>query len=390
MKFPVVDPKSDISFLQQRLTFTTNHPSEKWCVLVDNVPEWPSGFPVLSVPDEDLADARAHYADCRGDERLREMVCARGTQSTSAHLCAENALITNGALHGLAVTLAHARSKYHKLLCQRPTFRGVTHSARKLGFRVDFIESDETNVIDLDDLRRKISPSSIVYLNTPNNPTGELISESVLAAIQDIAVQHGSLVLVDVVYEDFVFIAASQRQLPRRLDNTVFFGSMSKAFGAPGLRVGWAIAESPRIDALAAYLESQCVAVNSEAQMLAQRLLQLGNKPLVERANAHREYLAGRLQGLPFVSHVVPDGGLQYFVQVDVEDIEDFADSMLLHEHVALVTTANYEGLTGSYLRIPLGLSRTTLDVGITALERHLQVYNEGKRGLCSHTTMAA
>ncbi|MCB0354719.1 MAG: aminotransferase class I/II-fold pyridoxal phosphate-dependent enzyme [Bdellovibrionales bacterium] len=363
----VIDPLSPLSFLQQRLTYMEQNPSSQWTNLLDNVPVWPSGVPKTeSLSSESCRKLRSHYADCAGDLELREHIATKETEKFEGDLSAENVQITNGALHAISLVLQAHRKQCDTLVCQTPVFRGVTQCARALGYRVKLLPNGRSGEPSVLLALAQMNERTLLYLNSPNNPTGYTLSESEVAPLVKRAQEVKTCVLLDAVYDDFQYEAIPSYTLD--LENLYVFGSMSKAYGCPGLRVGWVVGARERIKPLAARLETQCVSVNSEAQAIALCMLQRGNEELRSHCAAMRQYLKSTLPNIPQLLYQVPQAGLQFYAWLAVHDIEETADYLLTRNLTAFTTSENYEGSPGPYIRIPLGLPLETLQNGILAL----------------------
>ena len=111
---------------------------------------------------------------------------------------------------------------------------------------------------------------------------------------------HGARVIVDAVYEDFVFDGQCCH-LPRQPDceHVAVLNSVSKNFGAPGLRIGWIVAAAKDVAQLTGDLERECVAVCSDAQVRAAEIVSRSNGPLVAHVDAARGAVFDMLRAIP-------------------------------------------------------------------------------------------
>jgi histidinol-phosphate aminotransferase len=130
-----------------------------------------------------------------------------------------------------------------EVLIAQPAFEPYIHGAHSLGARVVSVPPGKDFAFPLDGMLRAITPNTrIVYVNNPNNPSGQPIAKD---AIRRIAREAGhALVFVDEAYHDFLgenFLAESAAY-----PNVLIGRTFSKAFGLAGMRVGVMIA-SPEI-----------------------------------------------------------------------------------------------------------------------------------------------
>ena len=99
--------------------------------------------------------------------------------------------------------------------------------------------------IDADDIAERITPASrVIFLNTPHNPTGAVLTCDGVAAICRLAQAHDLWILCDEVYEEMVFEGttfASPLDLPEFAERVIVTSSISKSHAAPGFRSGWCV-----------------------------------------------------------------------------------------------------------------------------------------------------
>lgn len=159
----------------------------------------------------------------------------------------ERIVLTNGLDEGiLLVSIAylakHAPGTAEVLVAQ-PAFEPYLHGAESLGARVVAVPPEKDFAFPLEGMLRAITPNTrIVYVNNPNNPSGQPIPKDAIHRIAKAAAH--ALVFVDEAYHDFLgenFLAESASY-----PNVLIGRTFSKAFGLAGMRVGVMIA-SPQI-----------------------------------------------------------------------------------------------------------------------------------------------
>jgi aspartate aminotransferase len=156
--------------------------------------------------------------------------------------------------------------------------------------------------------------------------------------------QLGAAIIFDLVYDGFIFDEALVRSPLAHLDDwkqCYAVNSASKNYGAPGLRVGWIIANQRETDMLTCRLECERICVSARAQRCAARLLQNGASILVERVRAGREMVCGWATERGLI-HSVPSGGTQLWLCLGGLDVESFADRLMERYNIVVATGANY------------------------------------------------
>jgi len=190
-------------------------------------------------------------------------------------------------------------------------------------------------------------------VTNPNNPTGAV--ERRLGPVAEAAARAGAVLVFDEVYRGLELDGApTPSVLEAALEagaEAVSTGSMSKAYGLPGLRVGWLAATSPSLAERAwAVKDYTSISPHRVSEALAEAALR-ASKPLLERA---RSIVAGNLEALKAALGgrvVEPSAGA--FALVAVRDSVEAAER-LLEEHGILVNPGECFGAPG-YVRVSLG-----------------------------------
>ncbi len=290
-------------------------------------PEWLR--PLISSQIEGLA----HYPDpdCAA---LRAAVAARyGVK-------ADEVIAGNGSteiLHLLTRAVAKSRA-----LIPVPSYLDYAHAAALAGMHVETVPLE----VDLDS--HPLADDSVVFLGSPNNPTGTVISAEKLRAL---ATRHPSSVfVVDEAFGDFV--EGFESLTRERPANLAVLLSLTKIFAIPGLRLGCAVADEDLIQRLR-YLQPTW-SVNTLAQ--AAGVAALSDVEYVSRTRKYvkhqRETLAAELCALTCLT-VFP--GQANFLLVRIE--QSGMDAALLAKRLLAVGIAirvcdNFAGLDERYFRV--------------------------------------
>jgi len=370
----VTDPESPYSMLQQRLLFMDRFPERAWTNIIENVPRWPE----MSAPPA-LVDWTAvhNYSPCAGESALIERITARERQH-QPDVNAANVLVSNGGLHGLSLIFRSRFTPGAVALVQSPVLGAVPEMLRAFGYAVELVTVECAADVAALEARCTAGPVAVLYLNTPNNPTGAVLPAAVMQRCVALSEERGLALVVDRVYDSFVFRGArdvSPLTMSGEWSHLYTVNSMSKGFGAPGLRVGWVLSSPENVRTLAGILEREIISVSAVAQSQACALLDRGNDALVSAVVAGKARIEAELGALSGASFSVPQGGSQFFVQLPVSDVEAYCDFVLLELGLALVSSSNYEGVDGPRVRIPMGCEPATLERALPLLAQGLARY---------------
>lgn len=372
----ITHSNSPYTFLQQRLQYVQSHPGRSWTVLVENVPQWPS-YPFTK---EDFDQSfTTSYGPCNGYSNLIEAIASRENSAYDLQLTSDQLLVTNGALHGLSLIFRTLHQPGAIALCQGPLLASIADMLYAYGYRIVFFSTNDGE-IDWEDFAQQCNKHvRLVYINSPHNPTGAICSKNTMRKLSEFTTERQITLVVDQVYDSFVFDGTPTSSPLAHNDTwsyTYTVNSMSKSFGAPGLRIGWVSSDTANIAKLGGGLERECISVCGWAQQQALRLLRLGNHSLVESVSEGAKFLVQELPSyLPNIEFSVPSGGTQFFIRLPVDDIEAFADYIMVDQGLVLTTCSNYAGLKDSFVRIPMGYPIPVVKYGLSLLSESLACF---------------
>jgi aspartate aminotransferase len=192
-----------------------------------------------------IAENKTHYVLTAGLPRLRELIAAKLRDKNRIPLVdPEEVLVTNGGIHGLHIICQSLLEPGDEVLVPDPEWpptAGHVRLARAVPVPCPLHESRGWRY-DLDELEAKITPKTrVLYLNSPNNPTGGLLTRADLERLAAIATSHDLWVISDEAYEDVVFEGEhlSIASLPGMYERTIPLYTFSKSYAMTGLRLGY-------------------------------------------------------------------------------------------------------------------------------------------------------
>jgi aspartate aminotransferase len=192
-----------------------------------------------------IAENQTHYLQTAGLPRLRELIAAKlRDKNRIPDVDPNDVLVTNGGIHGLHLACQALLEPGDEVLIPDPEWpptAGHIRLAQAVPVPCPLYESRGWRY-DLDELESKItSKTRILYLNSPNNPTGGLLTRPDLERLASIAIAHNLWVISDEAYEDVVFEGqhVSIGSLPDMYERTIPMYTFSKTFAMTGLRLGY-------------------------------------------------------------------------------------------------------------------------------------------------------
>ncbi len=200
-----------------------------------------------------VAENRTHYLQTNGVPRLRELIAAKlRDKNRVTDADAEHVLVTNGGIHGLYMLFQALLEPGDEVIVPDPAWppaAGNILAAKGVPVLCRLHEPDGWRY-DLDELESTVTPKTrVLYLNSPHNPTGGILTRADLERIAAIAREHNLWVVSDEAYEDVVFEGehTSIASIADMYERTIPVYTFSKSYAMTGLRLGYLSIKDPAI-----------------------------------------------------------------------------------------------------------------------------------------------
>lgn len=319
-----------------------------------------------------LLDTRVDYPQVNGREGLRAHIAALYSGAT-----ADNVLVTVGATEANTLVAATLLAPGDNVVRFRPTYEQLAGNAHNLGFAVRSVDLVEARdwAVDRESLDAAVDANTrIIHVVNPNNPTGRVLSDIDRAAIVSAAQRHGAWIVADEVY------AGTERDTDEATasfwgdyERVIAINSMSKAYGLPGLRLGWLVAPAQLIPDFWRRHEYASIAATTWSMHLAEHALAPASRPrLTARAREliRRGFatLQAALAEHPGVFSVVPpQASAMSFVRFELPvDSDTLARRLLAEEGVLLIPGSRF-GVEGHF-RFSSALPEDYLRAGLARM----------------------
>jgi len=326
----------------------------------------------LTIPDLTLL-----YGEHRGRERLRALIAAQGEG-----LGQGDVLITTGAAGALFIIATAVLGAQDHLIVVRPNYATNLETPRAIGCATTHIELsfDDGFRIDLDRVAASFTPvTRILSVTCPHNPTGVMCSEAELRALAELARSKGCYLLVDETYRDLSLDAT----LPLAAsfgDNVIGVASLSKAYGVPGIRLGWIATTDAKLQETFLAAKEQisiCGSVIDEwigEQIMENRAAILA--PVLAEMRRRRQLVAAWIAQEKLLEWVPPSGGVVCFPHMRAVPPggTDAFYRRLLEVHGTYVGPGHWFEMPDTYFRLGYGWpAAAELESGLRAISAALR-----------------
>jgi len=318
---------------------------------------------------EELLVAELGYPQTNGITKLREHIAAVYPGATP-----DNVLVTVGCAEANYNAIHTLLTPGDEAVVMLPNYMQIWGAAHNLGVHVEsfHLREDAGWAPDVDELNSVVTAKTkLIAVCNPNNPTGYILTEAEMDAIVGAAERVGAWLLADEVYSGAERLTDAQTpSFWGRTDRVLATGSLSKAYGLPGLRIGWVVGPADIVDEIWARHEYTAICTTVLSNKLAAIALSPKVRPrLIQRA---REYirrgfpiLDGWLNAHEGVFHVIPPQAAAIaFVRYHLDFNSTKLVERLMNEKSVFIVPGDHFGMD-HYLRISFGLPPDYLQAGL-------------------------
>ncbi len=326
-----------------------------------------------------LQQGKVGYAPITGDMAVRQALAERIARRSGVACSAGNIAITPGAQGAAFFSMLAMAQQGDEVIVPEPMYAPYPSVVTASGARLVPVPTRADSGFQLDPaaIEAAITPQSrVVWINSPNNPTGAVYGAEAIQRLGKICQRHGLWLLSDEVYED---LAYGQRPLGiwslQDLSTRVAIGSLSKSHAIPGFRLGWVAGPEALIERLQWLLLAGQYGAPPFIQQGALSTLQSsidGNSAMAAIYAERAKAMVAALQLARGCRPIAPQGGM--FVLLDIRgtglSAQEFAEQLLMQQDVALLPCDGFGPSLAGHLRISLGAASEVLQKAANRIAR--------------------
>lgn len=318
---------------------------------------------------EELLAIDLNYPHANGNPLLREHIAALYDGCTP-----DNVLVTTGAIEANYNTIRTLLSPGDGIAVMLPNYMQVWGLSKNHGLDMRTFRLDEKTGWSLDSasLDAAVTPGTkMIAVCNPNNPTGHVMNDAEMDAVVAAADRVGAWILADEVYTGAEHNDASETpSFYGRYDKVIATGSMSKAYGLPGLRIGWVAGPAETVDQIWARHEYTTISATMLSNHLAAIALSPDVRPrIIKRTRGYisdgYQVLREWMDGHPGAFDVTPPQAaaiafVRYHLDINSYELID----RLRREKSVLIVPGDHFGMD-RFVRISFGLPRDYLTAAL-------------------------
>jgi capreomycidine synthase len=270
---------------------------------------------LTSLTFEELGALVFHDSPTLGAEPLREAISDRFDPRRRAA-----PMVTHGSTEAIFLTLVALLSPGDEVVVVSPVYPSLSAVVEAIGAKITVWPLDPAAdfVPDLDVLASLLHPGvRAVIVNFPHNPTGASLDDAQLDQLIELVAGVGATLVWDAAFAELTYGTSCRQPDPGTDPRVVVTGSLSKAYGLPGIRIGWCLAPPDLLADMVRIRDYVTLAASPLNELIATAVLRAGDQlvaPRLAQARHNRELLFRWASEHPeLVSLPVPHGGVSAF-----------------------------------------------------------------------------
>ncbi|MGQ4912347.1 MAG: aminotransferase class I/II-fold pyridoxal phosphate-dependent enzyme [Candidatus Thorarchaeota archaeon] len=328
----------------------------------------------------ELHNIKLGYTQTNGTEALRAAIAAPYPGAEAGQV-----IVTNGGAEANFLTawwLLHENEGRGDISMMIPNYLQMQGVWAALGGNVRpfHLRVDKGRwALDIEELKSTITRETVaIALCNPNNPTGSVLTEGEMRAVADIAQDRGLWIISDEVYQGAELSGGKTPTMFDRHDRVLVNSSLSKAFGLPGLRLGWSVTPSAEVAGeLWAYSDYTTICPTAISDWMATIALQPEKRAMIERRT--RTIIRNNWQIMStwldrhgdVFDYVAPSAAAICFPRADLDMTTETFVQRLMKEKSVLVPPGEHFDMPG-FIRFGYGSDPEYLKEGLSLVSEFL------------------
>ena len=256
-----------------------------------------------------IQEGKTHYTHSLGIPELREAICQQHEEKYGVHVNPDQIIVASGTSPAMVLIFSALLEYGDEIIVSNPYYPCYSNIISYIGGTCIFVNVDEDDGFQFrpEEVAKRVTPKTkAILINSPSNPTGNLLSAERIQRIADL----GLYVVSDEIYHGLVYEGA-EHSILEYTDKAFVLNGFSKLYAMTGWRLGYVIAPSDFIRPMQKIQQNLFISANSVSQWAGLTALREA-QPDVEQMKAtydqRRHYIIERLRELGFGITVDPVG----------------------------------------------------------------------------------
>ncbi len=323
-----------------------------------------------------LDEGLTHYTHSLGDLELRQAICDQYQKTYDAPVNPDQVVVTSGTSPAMMLVFAALLEQGDEVIVSDPGYACYPNFIRFLGgvpAAVHVYEEDGFQYRPEAISERITEKTKAILINSPSNPTGNLLSEKTMRSISELS----PYIISDEIYHGLVY-EGREHSILEFTNHAFVLNGFSKLYAMTGLRLGYLIAPQKFVRPIQKMQQNFFICASSLAQRAGIAALQNTASDVAEMKRIYderRRYMIRRLKSLGFGITVEPTGAFYVFANAKriCGDSYRLAFDILEKAHVGVTPGIDFGQGGEGYLRFSYANSLENITEGLDRIERYLE-----------------
>ena len=341
-------------------------------------PDFDTPAGIRAAGDRALAEGKTHYTHSLGLLELREAICDYYERRYRVRVSPDQVIVTSGTSPAMLLIVGVLTEPGDEVIISDPHYACYPNFIHFVGGKAVRVPVEEADGFQYrpEEIARKITAKTKgIFINSPANPTGNLLSPERMAAIAKL----GPVVISDEIYHGLVY-EGEEHSILEYTENCFALNGFSKLYAMTGWRLGYVIAPARFIRPMQKLQQNFFISANAMAQWAAVEALTSPAAAdevarMVRIYDERRRYMIQRLKGMGLGVTVEPTGA--FYILANAKrfsgDSYRLAFDILDHAKVGVTPGIDFGLNAEGYLRFSYANSLENIAEGMDRLERYLQ-----------------
>ncbi len=340
-------------------------------------PDFDTPACIRTAAERAIKDGHTHYTHSLGMVELREEISRYYFNKYGVSVNPDQIAVCSGTSPAMLAAFSVLLEKGDQVIMSDPHYACYPNL-------IQFLQAEPLPINVYEEDGFQLRPESIhekitgrtraVLINSPSNPTGNLLSERRMKAIA----RMSPCIISDEIYHGLVY-EGTEHSILEFTDNAFVFNGFSKLFAMTGLRLGYLIAPKPFIRSIQKFQQNFFICANSAIQMAGIAALREAGEDVSRMKkiyNKRRVYMIRRLREMGFAIAVEPTGAFYVFVNARhiAKDSYKLAFDILEKAHVGVAPGIDFGKNGEGFLRFCYANSMENIAEGMNRLEKYLNI----------------
>lgn len=351
-------------------------------------PDMPTPELVCAAGKQALDRGVTHYTPNAGSLAFRQAIAERSYLKALHYHPDTEIIVTNGGMGALSLLFLVLLDQGDEVLVQDPQWLNYAAQIQYCGGTVVRVPVDLAHNFELqpEDIEARITPrTKALLINTPNNPTGCVMSRQTMERIAALAVKHDLLVISDDVYNTLLYDGAEApciASFPGMRERTVIINSLSKSYAMTGWRIGFMAGPAELVDRMTKCQENFNACANAPGQYAGAAALEHPElcEELRQIFERRRRILLDGLDGIDGIACNRPAGAFYAFADIRSFGLtsEAFCSRLLEEAKVVCIPGSAFGACGEGFIRIAYTCSEDALDQALQRMDQFCRALGRG------------